>query len=92
MEKFYLGQFLWTCVVYGNKREPKNSPIWTFSTFAQMFIVLTVFDFLRKPIEKYYHYDDPLKLENESEGSIDQSLERQRYKKRLATKEFMAEK
>ena len=92
MEKFSLSQTLWTSFIYGNKRDPMYGPSWTFSTLAQIFFFLTVCDIMRKPYEKYYDFKDPLELENESQGAIDQSLEKQKYKKRLAAKEFMEEK
>ena len=68
-------------------------PSWTFSTLAQIFVFFSLLEIMRKPYEKYYGFKDPLDLqEDESSGLIDQSLEKQKYKKRLPSKEFMVEK
>ena len=52
-----------------------------------MTLFLIVVEFLRIPLKKYYHFEDPLKKdaqydETEGVGSIENAREKERYNKR----------
>ena len=95
MSKFSMRQLLWDSFFYGNHTAPKYGAVWTFSTLAQILVTFLIFKALKQPYYWFYHWQDPLGVdqdaigdEGESEGSLENSVERAKYNKRISRKEL----